>query len=78
MKKAIMISYDADRLKALRLYMGQKEKTVDAELVKTLDELYVKFVPANVRFFLESPEEPKQERGVRRNRPPDPSGGEAG
>ncbi len=76
MKKAMMISYDADRLKALRLYMGQKDKALDTELVKALDELYLKFVPANVRFFLEAPEEPVQERGVRRNRPPDTSGGE--
>ncbi len=76
MKKAMMISYDADRLKALRLYMGQKDKALDTELVKTLDELYLKFVPANVRFFLEAPEEPVQDRGARRNRPPDTSGGE--
>ncbi len=76
MKKAMMISYDADRLKALRLYMGQKDKTLETELVKLLDELYLKFVPANVRFFLEAPENETPERGVRRNRPPDPSGGE--
>ena len=57
MKKATMIvQYDADKLKALQLYMKQKDMPVEAELVQALEQLYQKHVPSNVRFFIENQE----------------------
>ena len=54
MKKAnITIAYDAEKLSALKLYLGQKNLSVEAELVAATDNLYVKTVPANVRDFIE-------------------------
>ena len=54
MKKAnITISYDAEKLSALKLYLGQKNLSVEAELVAATDNLYIKTVPANVRDFIE-------------------------
>lgn len=54
MKKAnITISYDAEKLSALKLYLGQKNLFVEAELVAATDTLYIKTVPANVRDFIE-------------------------
>ena len=54
MKKAnITISYDAEKLSALKLYMGQKNQNVEAELVAATDTLYIKTVPSNVRDFIE-------------------------
>lgn len=54
MKKVnVTVSYDDEKLSALRLYLGQKNSTVEAELVSALDALYGKTVPANVREFLE-------------------------
>ncbi len=76
MKKAITVFYDADRQKALKLYMGQKDKSLEEALEKQLDELYQKYVPSNVRFFLDSQGQPDPARSGRRTRPPDSSGGE--
>lgn len=54
MKKAnITISYDAEKLSALKLYLGQKNLSVEAELVTATDSLYIKVVPSNVRDFIE-------------------------
>lgn len=54
MKKAnITIAYDAEKLSALKLYLGQKNMSVEAELVAATDTLYIKTVPANVRDFIE-------------------------
>ena len=46
MKKAIVtISYEEEKLAALRLYLGQKQMEVEDELVKALEGLYCKNVP---------------------------------
>ncbi len=81
MNKTITISYDEPRLDALRLYLGLKEQTVEAELLGCLEQLYQKTVPVNVRSFLEmrqqsKPEPPKPKKP----KPPQPEapGGEAG
>lgn len=51
--KNITISYDDEKLSALRLYLGQKEGKVEDELIDALEALYQKTVPANVRGYLD-------------------------
>ena len=41
-KSAITISFDEDKLSALRMYLSQKNATVESELEKMLDTLYSK------------------------------------
>lgn len=54
MKKVnITISYDEEKLNALRLYLEQKGVHTEDELSKALDTLYSKTVPAGVREFIE-------------------------
>lgn len=54
MKKAtISISFDEEKLSALKMYLGQKNMKVEDELEKALDVLYSKNVPAGVREFIE-------------------------
>lgn len=54
MKKVTMtISYDEEKLSALKLYLEQKDTQVETELIKSLDTLYQKTVPAGVREFIE-------------------------
>jgi len=54
MKKATMsISYDEEKLSALRLYLEQKNQTLENELIAAADTLYAKSVPANVREFID-------------------------
>ena len=49
----ITISYDEEKLAALRLYLGQKNQTVEEELLAATDNLYTKTVPNNVREFID-------------------------
>ena len=49
----ITISYDEEKLAALRLYLGQKNQTVEEELLTATDNLYTKTVPGNVREFID-------------------------
>lgn len=54
MKKTnITISYDDEKLNALKLYLGQKDTQVEDELTRALETLYNKTVPAGVRDFIE-------------------------
>ena len=52
-KVTISISYDDEKLNALKLYLSQKDTQVEDELAKALDTLYSKTVPSGVRDFIE-------------------------
>ena len=53
MKKAnISVAFDEEKLSALKMYLGQRNTTVEKELAKALDVLYGKTVPACVREFI--------------------------
>ena len=53
MKKInISITFDEEKLTALKMYLGQKNMTVEKELTKSLDAPYGKTVPAGVREYL--------------------------
>ena len=54
MKKAsINIFYDDEKLSAVRMYMKQKDLDIKSELEKTIDSMYTKYVPSNVREFID-------------------------
>lgn len=52
-KTAITISFDEEKLSALKMYLDQKNMKVETELEKSLDILYSKNVPAGVRDFID-------------------------
>lgn len=52
-KKTITISFDEEKLNALKMYLGQKNTQAEKELEKALEMLYTKTVPAGVREFIE-------------------------
>ena len=52
-KKAITISFDEEKLNALKMYLTQKNMQAEKELEKALETLYTKTVPAGVREFIE-------------------------
>lgn len=78
MKKTnLSISYEEEKIKALRWYLGQKGSGLEEELGKSLETLFQKNVPANVRGYItREPEaasdgsEPK----MRRQKPESPAG----
>ena len=52
-KATITLSYDEEKLSALKLYLGQKEQSLEAELTAAVENLYLRTVPANVRDFID-------------------------
>lgn len=69
MKKVnVSIMYDGEKLSAVKLYMEQCDTDLKSELEKSLDALYTKYVPANVREFIDlkcsaqTPSRPKSSR----------------
>lgn len=72
MKKTnVTISFDEEKLTALRLYMEQKDLQLEDELTKAMEGFYGKHVPSNVQEFIEmrsgEPADPAPR--VRRPRP---------
>ena len=54
MKRAsINIFYDDEKLSAVKMYMKQKDLDIKSELEKTIDSMYAKYVPSNVREFID-------------------------
>lgn len=52
-KSSISIMYDDEKLSAIKLYMSQRDLDFKVELEKSVDALYAKYVPANVREFID-------------------------
>lgn len=67
-KETITITFESEKLAALKMYLEQKQQPVEGELEKLLDMLYTKTVPAGVREFLDLrsgiavPAQPKQRK----------------
>lgn len=53
MKKSITVSVEAEKLAALEMYLEQKNMKLSGELEKFSEQLYQKYVPSNVREFIE-------------------------
>ena len=54
MKRAsINIFYDDEKLSAVKMYMKQKDLDIKSELERTIDSMYAKYVPSNVREFID-------------------------
>ena len=52
-KTSVSIMYDDEKLSAVKLYMSQRDLNFKEELKKSVDSLYSKYVPANVREFID-------------------------
>ena len=53
MKNTVKISMDDDKISALKMYLEQKNTSLDEELSRYAEQLYGKTVPQNVREFIE-------------------------
>lgn len=54
----LAISFEEEKLAALRRYMGKKELNLEAELTDALTKLYEKYVPAPVREYIDETDAP--------------------
>ena len=70
MKKAtLQISFDSEKLGALKQYMTKKETSLEGELDDVLQKFYEKHVPAPVREYIESRETEEPSKPARPSRP---------
>ena len=51
-KTTLTVPYEEEKIKALRWYLEQKGSRLEDELVKAVDTLFQKNVPANVRNYI--------------------------
>lgn len=54
----LTITFDEEKLSALRRYMGKKELDLDKEMTDALVKLYEKYVPAPVREYIDESDAP--------------------
>lgn len=68
MKKAtIHISYDEEKLSTIKIFMEKKGLNFNNEIVKFIDSLYTKQVPASVRNFFDMKAESERKASVKAN-----------
>ena len=53
MKKSVIIAISEEKLSAVEMYLNQKNTSLETELTKYTEQLYLKNVPQNVRDFIE-------------------------
>ena len=53
MKKTVNISLENEKILALKMYLAQKNSSLDDEITRFAEQLYGKVVPQNVRDFIE-------------------------
>ena len=56
-KTEIKVSFDSDKLSAIKQYMDKKDLDLQEELADTMSKLYDKYVPVAVRELIEFSEE---------------------
>lgn len=56
-QSVVQVKFDSEKYNALLRYAGKKDVSVESELNDTLDKLYKKLVPGDVREFIEEKEE---------------------
>ena len=82
-KTELTVTIEPERLDALRYFLSAKEKsTPQRELQRALEELYEKYVPAEMREYLDSkcrpsPARPRPRRPQKDSRP-EPARGPVG
>ncbi|TCK89078.1 hypothetical protein EDC19_2492 [Natranaerovirga hydrolytica] len=52
-KESITVQMEAEKLRAVKRYMEKKDADLEQELYDQLQRLYEKFVPANVREYID-------------------------
>lgn len=57
-KATVTVSYDEERLEALKKYLAKKGIDLEDEMVKSIDTLYSKNVPSAVKEYLDMKSEP--------------------
>ena len=57
----ITICYNSEKLTALKMYIRQKNTSVEKELISALDTMFAKYVPFQVREYISMSEKTQNE-----------------
>jgi hypothetical protein len=69
MKNAtVTVSFDAEKMGAIKQYIGKKDSELQSELDDFMEKLYEKYVPAPVREYIESKQSEPEEKPKRPSR----------
>ena len=49
----VTIEYDSEKLSAIKKYMSMRQLNFEDEVEKSIDAMYRKYIPANVREYIE-------------------------
>ena len=60
---AVQVKFDSGRYAALVRYAGKKNVSIENELSETLERLYKRLVPADVREYIEETDTESREKG---------------
>ena len=63
MTSIVQIEYDAEKVEALRFYLGDRNTTLEKELEDALDGIFKKTVPAQVREYINRNNAPTMKTG---------------
>lgn len=63
-KTSLTIQYDEEKLSTVMLYLEKKGIDINEEIVKFIDTLYAKNVPATIRNFFEMKAESERARAI--------------
>lgn len=53
MKNTVTIALEDKKVLALKMYLGQKNSSLEEEVSRFAEQLYIKTVPQNVRDFID-------------------------
>lgn len=73
-KVSVTIQYDEEKLSTIKICMEKKGLNINDEIVKFIDSLYTKQVPASVRNFFDMKAESERKASVKANTQPKQQG----
>ena len=53
MKKTVVIALNEEKISAVEMYLSQKKTSLEIELTRYTEQLYLKNVPQNVRDYID-------------------------
>lgn len=73
-KVSITVQYDEEKFSTIKICMEKKGLNINNEIVKFIDSLYTKQVPAQVRDFFNMKAESERKASAKQNVQPIPKG----
>ena len=67
-KTTISVAVEQEKLRAIQVYMGKSETSLEVELGEFMAKLYKRYVPSQTREYIESMEDPEERPRPRPNR----------